>query len=79
MQEKELLDLGYRKYAGEKIDVYFNADQCHHSGICVKGLPTVFNVNEKPWINLETCDVEAVKKVIDRCPSGGLKYMIKEN
>ena len=36
MKEKDLLDLGYKKYEGETYDVYFNKDVCKHSGNCVK-------------------------------------------
>lgn len=50
MREQELLKKGYRKYTGEKVDVYFNKDICEHSGVCVSGLPEVFNTKRKPWI-----------------------------
>ena len=41
MKEKDLLDLGYKKYEGETYDVYFNKDVCKHSGNCVKANHTV--------------------------------------
>ena len=78
MTEKELLEKGYRKYEGEKIDVFFNSKMCAHSGKCVQGLPSVFDVNRKPWILLEGSDVEEVKEVIKICPSGALQYIEKE-
>jgi len=42
--DKELLDAGYRAYTGEKIDVYFNATMCQHSGNCVRGSAKLFNL-----------------------------------
>lgn len=44
MKEKDLLDLGYKKYEGETYDVYFNKDVCKHSGNCVKANHTVFQL-----------------------------------
>ena len=50
MKEKDLLDLGYKKYEGETYDVYFNKDVCKHSGNCVKANHTVFQLKRKPWV-----------------------------
>ena len=72
--DKDLLDAGYRAYTGEKIDVYFNTGMCQHSGNCVRGSSKLFNLKRKPWI---IPDVDTVKKVIDTCPSGALKYRQK--
>ncbi|HBX81344.1 MAG TPA: hypothetical protein DEH05_09555, partial [Propionibacteriaceae bacterium] len=38
-------------YSGRLVDVSFDGEICEHSGVCVRGLPEVFNVNERPWIN----------------------------
>ena len=77
MKEKELLEKGYRKYEWSDIDVFFNTEICQHSGVCVKGVPSVFNVNKKPWINLEEANVIEVMKIIDKCPRQALKYIRK--
>lgn len=50
MKEKDLLDLGYKKYEGETYDVYFNKEVCKHSGNCVKANHTVFQLKRKPWV-----------------------------
>lgn len=47
MKEKDLLDLGYKKYEGETYDVYFNKDVCKHSGNCVKANHTVFQLKQE--------------------------------
>ncbi|QIK57847.1 hypothetical protein G7059_08360 [Erysipelothrix sp. HDW6A] len=77
MTEKELLEKGYRKYVGTKVDVYFNKDICQHSGICVKGLSEVFDLNRKPWIIPDNATEEALINLIDSCPSGALQYIVK--
>lgn len=77
MKEKELLEKGYRKYTGKDIDVFFHKEMCEHSGVCVGGVPSVFNTKEKPWINLENANAKEVMDTIDKCPSGALQYVRK--
>lgn len=79
MTEKELLEKGYRKYSGTIIDIYFNLEICEHSGNCVRGNPDVFNTKRKPWIIADNASKEDVMKVIDTCPSGALKYIVKDS
>ena len=50
MNESELLAHGYRKYTGEKVDVYFNLSVCTYSGNCVRGNNAIFDTKRKPWI-----------------------------
>lgn len=78
MTEKELLEKGYRKYTGTKVDVFFNKDMCQHSGICVRELSKVFDLDRKPWILPDNASEEAVISLIDRCPSQALMYVVKE-
>ncbi|WP_099222143.1 (4Fe-4S)-binding protein [Listeria costaricensis] len=78
MEEKELVEQGYRKYHGETIDVYFNTHVCEHSGNCVKGNGAIFDLKRKPWIDPDQAAKEEVMRVIDTCPSGALQYIQKE-
>lgn len=77
MNENELLASGYRKYSGTNIDVYFNANICAHSGVCVRGLKEVFNLKRKPWILPDNATDIEVSNLIDSCPSGALQYIKK--
>ena len=74
--EEELLKNDYRKYHGENMDIYYNATICEHAGECVRGNPLVFEVGRKPWIIPDNGDTPSNQ--INRCPSGALKYLIKE-
>jgi uncharacterized Fe-S cluster protein YjdI len=67
-----------KEYKKGNLTVVWKKDVCIHAGNCVKGLPGVFKVNAKPWINVDGADTEAIKKQIDRCPSGALSYIISE-
>ncbi len=79
MNEKELLEQGYRKYRGTDLDVYFRLDLCIHSAVCVKGSRRVFNVRKKPWIFPDgEHHREKLMEVIEACPSGALKYITKD-
>ena len=40
------------KYKSDEITVSFAPDLCIHSAECVRGLPSVFNTNKKPWVNI---------------------------
>lgn len=77
MNEKTLLENGYRKYTGEAIDVFFNKDTCIHSANCVNGNSDVFDTKRRPWILADEAEAEEVARVIDTCPSGALKYIYR--
>ncbi len=78
MTEKELLEKGYRKYQGKSLDVYFNLDVCNHSGICVRENEEVFEPANRPWIMVDQASPDEVMRVIRECPSGALKYKLKD-
>lgn len=78
MNEEQLLQDDYRKYPGEKIDVFFSTKVCVHAGNCVRGNGEVFNVKRKPWILTDAASADEVAAVIDICPSGALHYIRKE-
>ena len=67
-----------KSYKGEKAIVTFDETVCTHAGRCVKGLPSVFNLEKDPWIDPNGADVEDLKAVIAKCPSGALT-MTTEN
>jgi len=61
-------------YDAPGIIVTFDPNICIHSGVCVRGLPDVFDVGRKRWIRPELADPEAVAAQVDRCPSGALQW-----
>ena len=62
-----------KEYANDSIVVTWNAQRCIHTGICTAGLPAVFDVAKRPWIQLEGADADAVAAVVHRCPTGALR------
>lgn len=79
MTEQELLQMGYRKYHGEKIDIYFKRSMCTHSRVCLIGRPQVFNVRKQPWID-QSDELHLTKliAVLDACPTKALRYISHE-
>ena len=64
-------------YETPDIIVTFDADVCVHSGVCVRGLPLVFDVKRKRWIRPELASPNEVAAQVSRCPSGALQYTMK--
>jgi uncharacterized Fe-S cluster protein YjdI len=64
-------------YETDEISVSFDPNICIHSGVCVRGLPKVFDIKRKRWIRPELATAEQVAAQIERCPSGALQYKMK--
>jgi uncharacterized Fe-S cluster protein YjdI len=54
--------------------VYYDRARCRHFAECVRGLPEVFDVREKPWIRADRAEAERIAEVVRRCPTGALHY-----
>lgn len=61
-------------YKGPGITVTFDPNLCAHSAVCLRGLPEVFDVNRPDWIDPTAAAADEIAAVIDRCPSGALRY-----
>jgi uncharacterized Fe-S cluster protein YjdI len=59
-------------YSNGEITIVWQPSKCTHSGICVKTLPHVYNVNERPWIKLENATTQELIDQVNKCPSGAL-------
>jgi uncharacterized Fe-S cluster protein YjdI len=68
MAEKRL-----QTYATSEVTVTFDPNVCRHAGICVRGLPAVFDVRQKRWIRPERASADEVVAQVARCPSGALQ------
>jgi uncharacterized Fe-S cluster protein YjdI/CDGSH-type Zn-finger protein len=67
-----------RGYRGERITVYYDVQRCCHFAECVRGLPGVFDVNARPWIQPDNADADRVAEVVRRCPTGALHYALTD-
>ena len=65
-------------YETPGITVTFDPNVCTHSAKCVRGLPAVFDVSRRRWIQPELATPEQVAAQVARCPSGALQYTMPE-
>ncbi|MGE5380552.1 MAG: (4Fe-4S)-binding protein [Methylocystaceae bacterium] len=65
-----------KEYQNEDIIVYWYPKECSHAGKCWGGLPQVFDVSKRPWVNLAGSSAEAIIRTIDKCPSHALQYSL---
>lgn len=63
-------------YETPDITVTFDPEVCTHSGICLRGLPAVFDVRRKRWVRPELAAPADVAAQVARCPSGALQYRL---
>lgn len=61
-----------KQYSNGEITVNWNPELCQHSGNCVRGLSSVFNSKNSPWIDITGADSETIRLQVGRCPSGAL-------
>ena len=61
-----------KEYSNGETTVLWQPGKCIHSGICLKGLPKVFNLRQKPWVNMEGATTEEIIDLVHKCPSGAL-------
>ncbi len=61
-------------YESDEITVTWDLKKCIHAKECVHGLPGVFDINKKPWIQPSQGSADEVARVIERCPTGALQY-----
>ena len=64
-----------QRYATPEVTVTFDPNLCQHTGICLRGLPDVFDIREKRWIRPERVPAAEVVAQVARCPSGALQVV----
>jgi uncharacterized Fe-S cluster protein YjdI len=65
-------------YAAQSITVFYNRSRCRHYAECIRGLPEVFNLTQRPWIRPDSAEAETIAEVVRRCPTGALHYELVE-
>ena len=61
-------------YKNDDITVVWKPETCIHSTLCWKGLISVFNPKERPWIKMDGATTERIIEQVRQCPSGALSY-----
>jgi uncharacterized Fe-S cluster protein YjdI len=63
-----------KKYSNGEVTVVWQPSICIHSAICFRGMPEVFDPNERPWIKVENGNTNDIIEQIKKCPSGAISY-----
>ena len=67
------------QYKNKDITIHWDQSKCIHAGVCVRSLPNVYNLKERPWVKIENASTEELKTQICNCPSGALSYTLNKN
>lgn len=66
------------EYSNGEVTVVWQPGKCMHSTKCWKGLPTVFQPREKPWIKIHGADTKSIVAQVKLCPSGALSFYMND-
>lgn len=66
------------KYPNDDIIVVWKPEFCRHSGRCVTQLPSVFNLQAHPWINMKGVSTEEIIAQVNKCPTGALSIQYNQ-
>jgi CDGSH-type Zn-finger protein/uncharacterized Fe-S cluster protein YjdI len=66
------------EYDADAITITYDARRCLHAKECVRGLPRVFDLNRRVWIDATQASAEAIAQVVMRCPTGALHFRRKD-
>lgn len=78
-KEKKDKSNNSREYKTDDLIVYWYPKLCSHSTKCLNMLPQVFDMNKRPWVNINAADPIEIIRTVDACPSGALRYALTEN
>ncbi len=63
-----------KTYTNGEVTIVWQPAKCIHSALCIRGLPQVFDVKARPWVNAQEAATERIIAQIKECPSGALSY-----
>jgi len=63
-----------REYARPEIRVQWYASRCIHSAKCIQALPSAFDPQRRPWVDVSGGDPDALANAVMQCPTGALKF-----
>lgn len=65
-----------KKYTNGEVTIVWQPSSCTHSAICISGMPTVFDTQKRPWVNLQGAETAHIIQQVKSCPSGALSYFM---
>ena len=65
-------------YEGEKLSIVYDRKLCIHVGECGRGNRDLFDASKDPWCDPDAVALEDAVDIVERCPTGALKYTRKD-
>ena len=66
-----------RKYTKHDTTVLWQSELCTHCEDCWRGLPSVFNPDARPWVNMDGAAIGEIRSQVELCPSGALSLVME--
>jgi uncharacterized Fe-S cluster protein YjdI/CDGSH-type Zn-finger protein len=63
-----------RTYEKDDLTVFWDSTRCIHTGICLRSLHSVFNLKNRPWVDVDAAGADEIIATIHKCPTGALRY-----
>ena len=67
-----------KEYSNGELTIVWQPSKCIHSTLCFRGLPAVFNPQQRPWVKMDAATTEQLIAQVSSCPSGALSYKLAE-
>ncbi len=68
-----------KEYSNGEMTIVWKPKLCIHSTKCISGLPNVFDLNKRPWINAEGATTNEMIDQVKECPSSALSFFINSD
>ena len=66
--------MAQRTYSNERIAVEWDSTLCIHTARCLNAAPSVFDVQRRPWVEIDAADADVVAAAVETCPTSALRY-----
>lgn len=73
-----IMEINAKEFSNEEITVTYDPCVCILSGKCAKELSEVFMNSVIPWVDLNGSTTDKIKKQVNKCPSGALKFHLNK-
>ena len=65
-----------KEYSNGEVTIVWQPEKCIHAALCARGLPSVFQPREKPWIKQNSATTDEIVNQVTKCPSGALSFYL---
>ena len=67
-----------REYTNGGLIVLWDSEKCEHCESCWRGLPSVFDPQARPWVNMVGATTEEIRTQVALCPPQALSVKAEQ-